>query len=111
MTTVGGSKICSATNSYNTADFVNLEFSVKDDTITITYKDDNIKEVDIILNLILMVQAIRMLVNVHLVVIINLLVMVVLVILLRINGIRLMRMELRLLIMIMKLRMVILPLE
>ena len=44
MSTVRGSTMCSDTNSYSTADFVNPEFSMKDDTITIKYKDDNVKE-------------------------------------------------------------------
>lgn len=44
MSTVNGSTMCSDTNSYSTADFVNPEFSMKDDTITIKYKDDNVKE-------------------------------------------------------------------
>ena len=44
MSTVRGSTMCSNTNSYSTADFVNPEFSMKDDTITIKYKDDNVKE-------------------------------------------------------------------
>ena len=44
MSTVRGSTMCSGTNSYSTADFVNPEFSMKDDTITIKYKDDNVKE-------------------------------------------------------------------
>ena len=44
MTTIKGSTMCSDTNSYSTADFVNPEFSKKDDTITIKYKDDNVKE-------------------------------------------------------------------
>lgn len=44
MSTVRGSTMCSGTNSYSTADFINPEFSTKDDTITIKYKDDNVKE-------------------------------------------------------------------
>lgn len=44
MSTVRGSTMCSNTNSYSTADFINPEFSTKDDTITIKYKDDNVKE-------------------------------------------------------------------
>ena len=44
MSTVRGSTMCSDTNSYSTADFVNPEFSMKDDIITIKYKDDNVKE-------------------------------------------------------------------
>ena len=44
MSTVNGSTMCSDTNSYSTADFINPEFSTKDDTITIKYKDDNVKE-------------------------------------------------------------------
>ena len=44
MSTVRGSTMCSDTNSYSTADFVSPEFSMKDDTITIKYKDDNVKE-------------------------------------------------------------------
>lgn len=44
MSTVRGSTMCSDTNSYSTADFVNPEFSMKDDTITIKYKDDNVKK-------------------------------------------------------------------
>ena len=44
MSTVRGSTMCSDTNSYSTADFINPEFSTKDDTITIKYKDDNVKE-------------------------------------------------------------------
>lgn len=44
MSTVNGSTMCSDTNSYSTADFVNPEFSMKDDTITIKYKDDNVKK-------------------------------------------------------------------
>ena len=44
MSTVRGSTMCSGTNSYSTADFINSEFSTKDDTITIKYKDDNVKE-------------------------------------------------------------------
>ena len=44
MSTVRGSTMCSDTNSYSTADFVSPEFSTKDDTITIKYKDDNVKE-------------------------------------------------------------------
>lgn len=44
MSTVRGSTKCSNTNSYSTADFINPEFSTKDDTITIKYKDDNVKE-------------------------------------------------------------------
>ena len=44
MSTVRGSTMCSDTNSYSTANFVNPEFSMKDDTITIKYKDDNVKK-------------------------------------------------------------------
>lgn len=44
MSTVRGSTMCSGTNSYSTVDFVNPEFSMKDDIITIKYKDDNVKE-------------------------------------------------------------------
>ena len=44
MSTVRGSTMCSDTNSYSTADFVSPEFFMKDDTITIKYKDDNVKE-------------------------------------------------------------------
>ena len=44
MTTEKGSIICSDSYSTSTASFVNPEFSMKDDTITIKYKDDNVKE-------------------------------------------------------------------
>ena len=44
MTTEKGSIICSNSYSTSTASFVSPEFSTKDDTITIKYKDDNVKE-------------------------------------------------------------------
>ena len=44
MTTEKGSIICSDSYSTSTASFVSPEFSTKDDTITIKYKDDNVKE-------------------------------------------------------------------
>lgn len=44
MTTEKGSIICSNSYSTSTASFVSPEFSMKDDTITIKYKDDNVKE-------------------------------------------------------------------
>ena len=44
MTTEKGSIICSNSYSTSTAYFVSPEFSTKDDTITIKYKDDNVKE-------------------------------------------------------------------
>ena len=44
MTTEKGSIICSNSYSTSTASFVSPEFSIKDDTITIKYKDDNVKE-------------------------------------------------------------------
>ena len=44
MTTEKGSIICSDSYSTSTASFVSPEFSMKDDTITIKYKDDNVKE-------------------------------------------------------------------
>lgn len=44
MTTEKGSIICSDSYSTSTANFVNPEFSMKDDTITIKYKDDNVKK-------------------------------------------------------------------
>ena len=44
MTTEKGSIICSDSYSTSTAYFVSPEFSTKDDTITIKYKDDNVKE-------------------------------------------------------------------
>lgn len=43
MSTEKGSKVCSETKTYPLADFVDPTFSYKDDTITITYKDDNIR--------------------------------------------------------------------
>ena len=44
MTTEKGSIICSDSYSTSTASFISPEFSTKDDTITIKYKDDNVKE-------------------------------------------------------------------
>lgn len=44
MTTEKGSIICSDSYSTSTASFVSPEFSMKDDIITIKYKDDNVKE-------------------------------------------------------------------
>ncbi len=44
MTTEKGSIICSDSYSTSTASFVSPEFSTKDDTITVKYKDDNVKE-------------------------------------------------------------------
>ena len=44
MTTERGSIICSNSYSTSTASFVSPEFFTKDDTITIKYKDDNVKE-------------------------------------------------------------------
>ena len=44
MTTEKGSIICSNSYGTSTASFVSPEFSTKDDTITIKYKDDNVKE-------------------------------------------------------------------